>query len=124
MPNPDITEEGNVCPISPLVSQTMCRLPPLSRPVVISVEGNIGAGKSTFLKVLLKHFGEENVEVMQEPVSRWTDVRGQNMLEVICHPCPNILKICFLQVFYYNRPFMLIPSDMPTLSRLLLSSPA
>ena len=65
-----------------LVAKTLARLPPLEHPIVLSVEGNIGAGKSTFLRLLNKHFGESAIEVMQEPVHRWTDCRGQNMLDV------------------------------------------
>lgn len=43
----------------------------------VCVEGNIGSGKST----LLKHFSEfSDVEVFQEPVQRWRDVRGYNLL--------------------------------------------
>jgi len=38
----------------------------------ISVEGNIGTGKSTFLKILEKHWGNDNIEYSQEPVDKWT----------------------------------------------------
>jgi hypothetical protein len=80
-----------------LVSKTLARLLPLDKPVVLSVEGNIGAGKSTFLRLLNKHFGEDAIEVMQEPVHRWTDCRGQNMLDVCgvghCR-CVAILYLC------------------------------
>jgi len=58
-----------------------CLLPPLTKSIVLSVEGNIGAGKSTFLKVLNKYFGEDNIEVLPEPVDRWVNCRGQNLLE-------------------------------------------
>lgn len=43
----------------------------------VCVEGNIGSGKST----LLKHFSEfADVEVFQEPVQKWRNVRGYNLL--------------------------------------------
>lgn len=43
----------------------------------VCVEGNIGCGKST----LLKHFSQfDDVEVLQEPVEKWRDVRGYNLL--------------------------------------------
>ncbi|XP_022094558.1 deoxynucleoside kinase-like [Acanthaster planci] len=50
-----------------------------SRPRTIIIEGNIGCGKST----LLKYFGQkDNIEVFPEPVHKWRDNRGENMLEL------------------------------------------
>ena len=46
----------------------------------LSIEGNIGAGKSTLLQVLTKNFGDE-LEIKFEPVDRWKDCRGSNLLE-------------------------------------------
>lgn len=42
------------------------------------VEGNIGAGKSTFLKVISKFL---NAQVVFEPHTRWQNVAGENLLE-------------------------------------------
>ena len=39
---------------------------------IFSLEGNIGSGKSTFLKVLAKDIS--NVEVLAEPVCSWQSV--------------------------------------------------
>jgi len=51
----------------------------MMRPFTIAVEGNIGAGKSTFLE----HFsGVGGVQIFPEPVSKWQDVGGQNLLEL------------------------------------------
>jgi len=36
---------------------------------IISIEGNIGAGKTTMLKLLRKHFGD--IQVVQEPLNEW-----------------------------------------------------
>jgi deoxyadenosine/deoxycytidine kinase len=47
-------------------------------PVVISVEAAIGTGKSTLLKVLQSR--RPNWIVVQEPVEKWQDVRGHNLL--------------------------------------------
>eukprot|EP01094_Clydonella_sp_ATCC50884_P007298 TRINITY_DN16479_c0_g1_i1.p1 TRINITY_DN16479_c0_g1~~TRINITY_DN16479_c0_g1_i1.p1 ORF type:complete len:255 (-),score=108.92 TRINITY_DN16479_c0_g1_i1:138-902(-) len=79
MPTPNLNAQDT----TDVIVGDAFKLPELSmeRKIVLSVEGNIGAGKSTFLKVLNKHLGAENIEVMQEPVHRWTDCRGQNMLE-------------------------------------------
>ena len=49
-----------------------------SRPFVVSVEGNIGSGKSTMLDYFDK-FPE--VELLPEPVKQWTDLGGHNMLQ-------------------------------------------
>ncbi len=42
------------------------------------VEGNIGAGKSTFLKVINTFL---NAQVVYEPHAKWQDVAGENLLE-------------------------------------------
>ncbi|XP_063218259.1 deoxynucleoside kinase-like [Bacillus rossius redtenbacheri] len=50
------------------------------RPFRVSVEGNIGSGKST----LIKHFANfPDVDVQLEPVEAWRDVRGVNLLELL-----------------------------------------
>ena len=49
-----------------------------TRPLTILIEGNIGSGKSTFLK----HFERfENVKVIAEPVHKWRDLKGDNLLQ-------------------------------------------
>lgn len=47
------------------------------RPLRVSVEGNIGSGKTTFLDYCLHH---EDMAVVPEPVSEWTNVNGINVL--------------------------------------------
>ncbi len=48
-----------------------------NRPFVVSVEGNIGSGKST----MLKYFERLNdVELLPEPVEKWCDLKGHNLL--------------------------------------------
>ena len=49
-----------------------------TRPLTILIEGNIGSGKSTFLK----HFEKfKNVKVITEPVHKWRDLKGDNLLQ-------------------------------------------
>jgi len=49
------------------------------RPFTIAVEGNIGAGKSTFLD----HFAKvDSVQVFPEPVAKWQNMGGRNLLEL------------------------------------------
>jgi len=51
------------------------------RPFTVIVEGNIGSGKSTFLD----HFNkfQDEVDVLTEPVSKWQDVKGHNLLQLM-----------------------------------------
>ena len=46
-------------------------------PFIVSIEGNIGAGKSTMLKFFNKY---SDVELIPEPVAQWCDVKGHNLL--------------------------------------------
>ena len=56
---------------------------------LIYIEGNIGAGKSTFVKNLNKYletFKKQNVDprLIQEPVNEWLETKesdGKNILE-------------------------------------------
>lgn len=51
-----------------------------SSPFVVFVEGNIGAGKSTFLN----HFQKFNdVHVCSEPVEKWRHFGGHNLLDLL-----------------------------------------
>lgn len=47
------------------------------KPILI-VEGNIGAGKSTFLNIVGSAF---NAQLVYEPVNTWQNVEGENLLE-------------------------------------------
>lgn len=50
-----------------------------SRPFTIAVEGNIGAGKSTFLE----HYSKvKPIEILPEPVYKWRNMQGKNLLEL------------------------------------------
>lgn len=60
------------------------------RPVTFCVEGNIGAGKSTWLDMVKQSASrgarltgqlQELIEVVPEPVGTWQDVGGENLLE-------------------------------------------
>lgn len=51
-----------------------------SRSPIISVEGNLGSGKTTFLKLLSEHLPE--FTLMKEPVEQWQNVQGHNILEL------------------------------------------
>ena len=46
---------------------------------IYALEGNIGAGKTTVLKLMSKSF--KDVEFVEEPVKEWQNLGGQNLLE-------------------------------------------
>ena len=46
---------------------------------IYALEGNIGAGKTTILKILGKHF--KDVEFVEEPVKEWQNLGGMNLLD-------------------------------------------
>ena len=52
------------------------------KPFTVIVEGNIGSGKSTFLEHFRQRRGQD-VEVLSEPVSKWQDVKGHNLLRLM-----------------------------------------
>jgi len=46
---------------------------------IYALEGNIGAGKTTFLKILANFF--KDIEFVEEPVSQWQNLGGMNLLD-------------------------------------------
>ena len=46
---------------------------------IYALEGNIGAGKTTILKILSKQF--KDVEFVEEPVKEWQNLGGMNLLD-------------------------------------------
>ena len=51
-----------------------------NKKIIISVDGNIGSGKSTFLKLLKTRYADE-FYFAKEPVDKWLDIEGVNLLE-------------------------------------------
>ena len=52
-----------------------------TRPFTLVVEGNIGSGKTTFLDHFQKF--DNKVEILTEPVDKWRNANGHNLLEMI-----------------------------------------
>lgn len=48
--------------------------------LIISIDGNIGSGKSTFLNILKNKYSDQ-FYFAKEPVDEWLDVNGVNFLE-------------------------------------------
>jgi deoxyadenosine/deoxycytidine kinase len=58
----------------------------IQRPTLVSIEGNIGAGKSSFMKILQEKYKDRtDIVFIQEPVDMWETVKdskdGQNILQ-------------------------------------------
>ena len=52
-------------------------------PIIISIEGNIGSGKSTFVDHLKQYYSTKsnhtlNICFLQEPVDEWNSIRDKN----------------------------------------------
>ena len=55
-----------------------------SKPLIISVEGNIGSGKSTFVRKASDYFKSHEIYFLQEPVNIWETIKneiGENIIE-------------------------------------------
>ena len=63
---------------------------------LISIEGNIGAGKSTMIDILRKKY-QNNPQLffMQEPVDLWTDVKNKNGNTILTEFYANPTKYAF-----------------------------
>lgn len=56
-----------------------------AEPVLISIEGNIGVGKSTLLNTIKQHFSKKNIvcEFIQEPVDIWEETCDENGVSIL-----------------------------------------
>ena len=65
------------------------------RPFTVLVEGNIGSGKSTYLK----HFSKlsKDVDIITEPVDKWRDLNSHNLLQMMYEDPQRQVKL------YYNN---------------------
>lgn len=68
---------------------SMAKSKQLGRPYTVVVEGNIGSGKTTFLQPFMESTKNslnpisELVEVTEEPVSKWRNCQGTNLLQLM-----------------------------------------
>jgi deoxyadenosine/deoxycytidine kinase len=51
--------------------------------IIISIEGNIGSGKSTFLKYLKDHLTSDKICFLDEPVDDWLSIKDTNDKNII-----------------------------------------
>ena len=54
-------------------------------PIILSIEGNIGSGKSTLVDHLRKVLGPEHGKIcfLQEPVDEWSDVKDEHGITIL-----------------------------------------
>lgn len=76
---------------------------------IISIEGNIGSGKSSFLKILKKYFTNKknNISIcfLQEPVDIWNEIKdknGKTMIEYF-YSNPEKYSFAFQMMAYISR---------------------
>ncbi|KAK4873585.1 hypothetical protein RN001_012945 [Aquatica leii] len=73
------TKRTNFVGISPQRELTNIRTP-TDRPFRVSIEGNIGAGKSTLIKYFSNFAG---IETYPEPIEWWRNLDGHNLLDLL-----------------------------------------
>ncbi|XP_018572038.1 deoxynucleoside kinase-like isoform X2 [Anoplophora glabripennis] len=83
------SKKTNFVGISPLRELTNVKTP-TDRPFRVSIEGNIGAGKST----LIKYFSSmPGIETFAEPIEWWRNLQGHNLLELMYSDIHEWLKV-------------------------------
>lgn len=77
--------------------------------MLISIEGNIGSGKSLFCNYIKKHFETEkpinkSVYFVDEPVDDWQSIKDSNgnLIEHF-YTCPEKYSFCFQMTAYISR---------------------
>lgn len=54
------------------------------RKIIISIEGNIGSGKSTLVKILEKNYKNyKNIHFLQEPVNIWSNLKNSAGIDIL-----------------------------------------
>lgn len=85
-------------------------------PIIYTVEGNIGSGKSTFLRSLKSKLKlNENIHVLQEPVDEWFKIKNeeeQSLFELFYND-PKRYSYLFQTFIFYTRfnKFLTIPKN-------------
>jgi deoxyadenosine/deoxycytidine kinase len=79
----------------------------MHNPIIISLEGNIGAGKSTFLEYFEKHLGEDSKWMfLKEPVHIWETIKDKNGKTVLANFYEDPKKYAFaFQVMAYTTRY-------------------
>jgi len=88
----------------------------------VAVEGNIGSGKTTFLNRFCPEI--DNVDVLAEPVDRWRNVRGNNLLAMMYEDPTrySLLFQTYVQLTMLERHNQPCDKDAKIMERSLLSA--
>ncbi|XP_011637504.1 deoxynucleoside kinase-like [Pogonomyrmex barbatus] len=91
-----------------------------NNPFTISIEGNIGSGKTTFLN----HFQNFNATILQEPVDLWRNVAGVNLLDLFYKDPVNyaFLFQSYVHLTRLQLHTMSIPSPYKVMERSIFSA--
>jgi len=77
-----------------------------SKPTLISLEGNIGVGKSTFFNILKEHFANDpSVLFLPEPLNIWESVKDDNNKGMLVkfYEEPKKYGFAFQMLVFYSR---------------------
>ena len=62
-------------------------IPPEDK-IIITIDGNIGSGKSTFFESLKRDMeNRSDVVFLEEPVEQWNNIRDENDLTILENYC-------------------------------------
>ena len=50
---------------------------------IVSIEGNIGSGKSTLIEHLKNNYEKENIIYLEEPVKEWTNIKDKDGTNIL-----------------------------------------
>lgn len=64
-------------------------------PKIFFIEGNIGSGKSTFLKNLEKYNLLTNVQFIEEPVNEWKETKDKDGINILEHFYSDMNRHCY-----------------------------
>jgi deoxyadenosine/deoxycytidine kinase len=70
----------------------------MKKPIIISIEGIIGCGKTTVINNLEKYFieiGRNDIIFIREPVEKWEQFRDENDVNILTHFYNDICKNAF-----------------------------
>lgn len=74
--------------------------------IIISIDGNIGSGKSTLVSILKNMFNDnDNVCFLQEPVDTWNEIRDENNITILerFYKEPKEFAFSFQMMAYISR---------------------
>lgn len=95
----------------------------LEMQVTVSVEGNIGAGKSTLCKYIASKYPND-ITVLCEPIDKWQNCSGHNILDLFYkEPCKySFLFQSHVQLTLLRQSIEKLPTQIKLCERSLFSA--